>query len=367
MNSLFDVFDLFGQRLQNRMVLAPMTRNRVLSENLLPNDLMKEYYQQRSSAGLLVSEGIVISRQGGSSTSVPGLYDESQVEAWKPITAAVHQGGGVFYAQLWHVGRLSHTKVQPDGQLPVGPSAIAAKGFEYRAPDGPVPYEVPEELSLKGISRIVDDYVAAAKAATAAGFDGIEIHAANGYLIDQFLNTSSNQRTDEYGGSIGNRAKFLFEVIDAIATVIDRRRIGVRLSPSNTFLDVTDYNKKALFTFVVDRLSLQELSYLHLVEPHYSGRFTADEDSYSVPSAHYRQHYGGTLIVTGGHDQYSAHRLIEEGNADLVGFGRLFIANPDLPARFRLNASLLEPDRSTFYTGGSRGYTDYPALTARAN
>ncbi|GAB3691165.1 alkene reductase [Corynebacterium nasicanis] len=341
--------------------MAPLTRSRAHPDGSA-NELMEVYYAQRASAGLIVSEGIVVSAQGVAYPDVPGLYTDEQARSWRPVTRAVHARGGHIFAQLWHVGRQSHSSVQPGGALPVAPSAIPIRGFSYYRSSGNIPFETPHPLSREQIRVVIRQYAAAARRAVAAGFDGVELHAANGYLIDQFLNSASNERSDEYGGSVANRARFLLEIIEEVAREIPRGRIGVRLSPSSRWMDALDEDKSALHHHVVSALAGRGLAYLHLVEPTIAGSTTAEIASDAVPTAALSERADTPVIVTGGHTAASAERLLAEGTADLVGFGRAFIANPDLPERFATGAPLHAHDRRTFYRGGAEGYVTYPSL-----
>ncbi|MFJ5956455.1 alkene reductase [Paenarthrobacter sp. NPDC092416] len=361
LDQLFEPVVLGGQTLPNRFVLPPLTRSRAQADGV-PTPLMAEYYGQRAGAGLIISEGTVVSPQGSAYAQVPGLYTEAQVEAWRPIVSAAGSKGAVVYAQLWHVGRQAHSCVQPDGCPPWGPSPIAISGWEYRSPDGPVPFEVPRELSHEGIAEIVAQFAAAARNAVAAGFDGVELHAANGYLFDQFFNSSSNTRTDQYGGSIENRLRFLYEVIEAVSESVPANRIGVRISPSSDWMDVSDPDKRSLYSALVRGINERGLAYLHLVEPGIAGAVDAPTSDDVLQSAELSQLFDGPVIVTGGHTPQTAASAVGSGTADLVGFGRLFIANPDLPRRIRNGADLTGLREEGLYAGGPAGYTDYPEL-----
>lgn len=327
---MFDSVIVGGQVLRNRIVLPPLTRSRAADDGV-PTGLMEEYYRQRAGAGLVITEGTVIAPQATAYARVPGLYSAEQVAAWRPVVQAAKRDGGVVYAQLWHVGRQSHSSVQPDGLPPKGPSAVPITGYQYRSPTGRIPYEVPRELTTADIAEIVQAYGKAARNAVRAGFDGVELHAANGYLIDQFLNDGSNRRTDRYGGSIENRTRFLLDVIAEMAHYLSVERIGVRLSPSSDWMDAHDSDKRLLFSTVVRQLNGLGLAYLHLVEPEIAGSTTVERPADSIPTAELARMFDGVVIVTGGHDQASGEQLLADGTADLVGFGRLFIANPDLP------------------------------------
>lgn len=360
---LFDPVAVGGQELQNRIVLPPLTRSRA-SEDGTPTPMMGTYYGQRSSAGLIITEGTVILPQATAYRRVPGLYSEDQAIAWRPIVEAARHEGNAVYCQLWHVGRQSHSMVQPDGLPPYGPSPVRIAGYTYRSPEGKVPFETPRELTREQIDDIVAAYGTAARNAALAGFDGIELHGANGYLIEQFLDDGINRRHDEYGGDIESRLRFLLEVIDAVAEHFPHQRIGVRLSPSSNWMDAFDSDKRALFSTVIARLNTLDLAYLHLVEPGIAGSTTAEHASDETPTAELAALFTNPVVVTGGHTQSSAERLLASGVADLVGFGRLFIANPDLPERFRVGAPLNEVRSHGLYDGGRSGYIDYPTLDA---
>lgn len=360
-DKLFQPVVLGGQTLPNRLVLPPLTRSRA-SEDGVPTPIMVEYYRQRAGAGLLISEGTVVSPQGASYARVPGLYTAEQVEGWRPVVEAARSRGAAFYAQLWHVGRQAHSSVQPDGKHPWAPSAVAITGWKYRSPNGRIPFEVPRELSLEGIAEIVTQFATAARNAVDAGFDGVELHAANGYLFDQFLNSSSNKRTDKYGGSVENRLRFLHEVLDAVSGEIPANRIGIRLSPSSSWMDVFDEDKRSLYSTLVRSINPRGLAYLHLVEPGIAGSLDAAADGEAIESAELGGLFDGPVIVTGGHTPPTAAETINTGKADLVGFGRLFIANPDLPTRIQTGAELADVRQEGLYSGGPAGYTDYPEL-----
>lgn len=361
LDQLFEPMVLGGQTLPNRFVLPPLTRSRAQADGV-PTPLMTEYYRQRAGAGLVISEGTVVSPQGSAYAQVPGLYTEAQVEAWRPVVAAARSQGAAVYAQLWHVGRQAHSCVQPDGCPPWGPSPIAIAGWEYRSPAGPVPFEVPRELSQEGIAEIVTQFATAARNAAAAGFDGVELHGANGYLFDQFFNSSSNHRSDRYGGSIENRLRFLYEVIEAVTEFLPVNRIGVRISPSSGWMDVSDPDKRSLYSTLVRGVNERGLAYLHLVEPGIAGAVDALAGRDAIQSAELGKLFDGPVIVTGGHTPQTAASAVGSGSADLVGFGRLFIANPDLPRRIMQGAELAGLRDEGLYAGGPAGYTDYPEL-----
>jgi len=369
MKTLFDPVQAGSLQLANRIVMAPLTRNR--APGAIPTPLMATYYRQRASAGLIVTEATAISHQGQGYSDVPGIWSPEQVAAWKTVTDAVHADGGKIVVQLWHVGRVSHVDLQPGGQAPVAPSAITAKTKTVLIQHG-VPAFVatsePRALRLEELPGIVTDYRHAARCAIEAGFDGVEVHGANGYLLDQFLRSGSNHRDDAYGGSIENRGRLLVEVMRAITDEIGGGRVGLRLSPVTPANDAADALPQPLFDHVVRQLGPMGLAYLHLIE----GATGAARDfvqgetpfDYAALRAHYRAAAGaGAWMVNNGYDRALSEQSLEQG-ADLVAFGRLFIANPDLPRRLREGTSLNTPDRTTFYGGSEKGYTDYPALAA---
>ena len=354
-------------QLANRIAMAPLTRNR--SPNAVPTDLVATYYTQRASAGLIISEATAISHQGQGYADVPGLYAPEQVAAWKKVTSSVHAAGGKIVVQLWHVGRVSHTDLQPGNAAPVAPSAIQANTKTVLIQNGVptfTPTSMPRALELAEIPGIVADYRRAARAAIEAGFDGVEIHAANGYLIDQFLKTGANQRTDDYGGSIENRARLLLEVTRAIADAIGAGKVGIRLSPVTPANDIVDADPQPLFDYVVRQLGSLGLSYLHLIEGATGGPREVEGRpfDYTALKAAYRAAGGkGAWMVNNAYTRELADTALAHG-ADIVAFGRPFIANPDLVARLHANAPLNEVNRATLYGGGAEGYTDYPALSA---
>ena len=345
--------------LPNRLVMAPLTRNRA-GEGNVPGPLNVTYYTQRASAGLIITEASQISPQGMGYPSTPGIYSPEQIAGWRTVTDAVHAAGGHIFLQLWHVGRISHPSLQPDGALPVAPSAIAAEG-NAATYQGEQPFVTPRALELEEIPGIIEQYRQGAKNALAAGFDGVEIHGANGYLLDQFLQDGTNHRTDAYGGSIANRARLLLEVVEAVVEVWGADRVGLRLSPSGTFNSMSDSNPKALFSYVIAALNHFNLAYLHLIEPRWTGQISEDDPTY-LGIRTFRPLYQGTIISAGGYDRESGDAAIASGDADLIAFGRLYISNPDLAERFAKDAPLNPYDRSTFYGGTEKGYTDYPSL-----
>lgn len=347
-------------RLANRVVMAPLTRSRADNAGNVPTDLMAEYYAQRASAGLIITEGSQISRRAVGYINTPGIYSEAQVAGWKKVTHAVHARGGKIFLQLWHVGRMSHPDFH-NGARPLSASALNPNAQSY-TPYGFKETVTPKAMTVGEIKETVADYGRSAAHAMAAGMDGVEVHASNGYLLHQFFNGTSNIRTDDYGGSMANRARILFEVIGEVKKHVPEHRIGVRLNPSlhGTFGMTLDEETIPTFDYIVQKLNDYRLAYLHLSEP-----FT---DVTDVPGAEpqialrYRPLYHGTLIINSGFDQEKGNRVIEEGHADLVAFGKLFISNPDLVERFAGNAPLAPWDEETFYTPGPKGYTDYPAL-----
>ncbi|CAN7544366.1 alkene reductase [Rhizobium sp. LjRoot30] len=369
MPSLFDPITIGDISLANRIVMAPLTRNR--SPNAVPRQLNAEYYRQRASAGLLITEGTPITQQGQGYADVPGLYTPEALEGWKKVTDAVHAAGGKIVTQIWHVGRVSHVSLQPGGAAPVAPSAITAKTKTYLIDaDGNGSFaetSTPRALETSEIAGIVDDYRKGARAAIDAGFDGIELHGANGYLIDQFLRSGTNQRTDDYGGSIENRARFLLDVVDAVSKEIGAGRVGLRISPVTPANDAFDPEPQALFTYAVEKLAAYGLAFIHVIEGATGGPRDHQQgdtpfDYVALRAAYQKAGGKAGWMVNNGYDRDLAIDAIESGKADLVAFGRLFIANPDLPRRLKENTDLNAPDRATFYGGGEKGYTDYAAL-----
>ncbi len=367
MKTLFDPVQVGALHLPNRIVMAPLTRNR--APGAIPTPLMAEYYAQRASAGLLISEATAITQQGQGYADVPGLYSTEQLDGWKGVTRAVHDRGGRIFCQLWHVGRVSHVDLQPDGGKPVAPSAIAARTKTFLiAADGSgsfVPPSEPRALDAEELPGIVQDFRHAARnAVTSAGFDGVEVHGANGYLLDQFLKSGSNHRTDDYGGSIENRARLLLEVMRAVVEEIGGGRVGLRLSPVTPANDVVDADPQPLFDYVVRELAPLDLAYLHIIEGATSGPREVEGrpfDYARLLAAWRNAGAKGAWMVNNGYDQALAHRALSHG-ADLVAFGRDYIANPDLVERLRAGAPLNACDKATFYGGGAKGYTDYPTL-----
>lgn len=338
--------------LNNHMVMAPLTRSRA-SDGDVPSDLAVEYYRQRAAAGLIITEASQISPQAKGYTRTPGCYTPEQLAGWRKVTDAVHQAGGKIFLQMWHVGRMSHSSLQPNGEPPVAPSAIRPEG-EIFTSTGPQPLETPRALETAEIPLIVDAFRQAAINARSAGFDGVEIHGANGYLVDQFIRDGSNQRTDQYGGSVENRLRFLKEIIEAVTGAIESNRVGVRLSPIANIFSMSDSDPKTTFIAAAKMLSQYNLAYLH------GAQFGQGDFDFGE----FKRAFGGTYIANGGYNADSAEAALRDGKADLISFGSLFIANPDLVERFRHSAPLNQPDPNTFYQGEEKGYTDYPTLNA---
>ncbi|TAN49872.1 MAG: alkene reductase [Methylococcaceae bacterium] len=364
---LFAPYVLGAITLRNRLVMAPLTRCRAGQPGNVPTPLNAEYYRQRASAGLIISEATQVCQTGQGYPATPGIHTAEQVAGWRMVTDAVHAAGGRIFMQLWHVGRVSHPAYQPGHGLPVAPSAIAAAGkvrfIDANGQIAEAPLPTPRALALEELPGIARQYAEAARNALQAGCDGVEVHSANGYLLDQFLNSHSNRRCDAYGGSAPNRVRLLLEVVRAVCEVWGAERVGVRLSPLGNFNDVADDNPPETFGYAAERLDELGLAYLHLVEPGHAGSapFAAVPGSEAV-MALMREKFRGTLLVCGGYDRGKAEAALAHGRADLIGFGRSFIANPDLPERLRRRAALNTPDPATFYGGGAAGYVDYPAL-----
>lgn len=354
--------------LPHRIVMAPLTRSRAGDDNV-PAGMNIEYYRQRASAALIITEATQISQQGQGYAWTPGIHTPGQIEGWAKVAAAVHAEGGRIFLQLWHVGRVSHQLFQPGGGLPVAPSAMPVPGktFIVDAHGNGIWADVPipQELTIEGIQAIVADYAQAARNALAAGMDGIEIHAANGYLIDQFINSNSNLRTDRYGGTVENRARLLLEVVDAVTEAAGSSRVGVRLTPMGRFMGMGDDTPEETFGYIASALNQRGLAYLHVVEPEILGTEAdkSHDPRWDAIMRLIRRRFTGVLMLAGGYDQASAERALAEGRGDIIAFGRLFLANPDLPRRFALGAPLNTADRTTFFGGDAHGYTDYPALT----
>src|ERR1700736_221068 len=365
---LFQPYRLGPFNLRHRIVMAPLTRSRARQPGNVPSSLAACYYAQRASAALIVSEATQVSMQGQGYAWTPGIHSREQAEAWRQVTKAVHREDGLIFNQLWHVGRISHPALQPDNMLPVAPSAIIPEGKAFieneRGEGELVPFVRPCALNIEEMPYIVAQYERAARNAQAADFDGVEIHAANGYLLDQFIETGTNRRTDTYGGPVENRTRLLFEIAEALTRIWGPDRVGMRLSPMGKMNDIRDDDPEATFGYIAERLSDYGLAYLHMVNPALEQMQNGKEPDPQALSMIklIRKNYKGTLIAAGGFQTDSAVRWIREGNADLIAFGRKFIANPDLPERLRIGAPLNVDDPSTYYGGGEKGYTDYPSL-----
>ena len=356
-HKLFEPYALGPIELSNRVVMAPLTRSRATSDGV-PKDMHVDYYRQRAGAGLIISEATNISVEGRGYAWTPGIYSDEQVVAWRKVTDAVHDAGGKIVLQLWHVGRVSHPDLQKDGQLPVAPSAIAPQ-MQAFTESGMKEVPTPRALEKDELPRVVEDYVKAARNAIAAGFDGDEIHSANGYLLDQFLRDGANQRTDEYGGSIENRMRFPLEVVDAVVAAVGADRTGIRVSPVSPANDLKDSDPRALFTAYAAELKKRGLLYLHAIE----GETRGKRDPHEFKAWELKDVFGGPYMGNNGYDRDLAIERVENGDVDLACFGRDFISNPDLVTRLELNAPLAPYDESTFYGGDETGYTDYPSLS----
>ncbi len=359
MANLFESVHLGSLVLTNRVFMAPLPRNRAQADGV-PSELAATYYSQRASAGLIVTEATQISPMGKGYFNTPGIHSPEQVRAWSRIVDFVHKRGGRIFLQLWHVGRISHSSLLPNTAQPVAPSAIRANSQTLIA-TGLAQVSKPVALTASEIKETLDDYRRAASNAKEAGFDGVEIHAANGYLIDQFLRTGTNQRTDEYGGVTSNRVRFLTETVERVLQVWDSGLVGVRISPTGGFNDMTDDNPLETFSITVARLNSYGLGYLHVAETAQNSKGSSEEDL--AMSAHLRTLWKGLYVVNGGYDGLRGEEALRTGRADAVAYGRAFLANPDLPRRLQLGAALNEPDPTTFYGGGAAGYTSYPAFS----
>lgn len=357
MSVLFSRATLGQLTLQNHLVMSPMTRSRAIDN--VPNDLMVEYYKQRSAAGLIITEGTSPSPDGVGYARIPGIYSEAQVAGWRKVTDAVHAGGAKIFVQLMHCGRITHELNLPRGARTVAPSAVAAKGEMWTDAAGMKPHPVPHALTEAEIGATIEEFVIAARNGVAAGFDGVELHGANGYLLEQFIRPSSNQRTDRYGGSVENRARFVIEVINAVAAAIGKDKLGIRLSPYGVFNDMPMYPEmEADYTYLAQQVNATGIMYVHLVDHSSLG-------SPAVPpsiKATFRKELARTLILSGGYDAVRAEADLAAGNGDLIAVGRPFLANPDLVRRWETSSPLNSPRFDTFYTPGEKGYTDYPAL-----
>src|ERR1700722_15747785 len=354
---LFDSYKLGPITLPNRLVMAPLTRNRAVPPGMVPSPLAIEYYGQRASAGLLITEATQVSQQGQGYQDTPGIYSKEQVAGWHKVTDRVHARGGRIFLQAWHVGRISHTSLQPNEGAPVAPSAIRAKGKTFVGGTFADVSE-PRALKLEEIPGIIEIFRRGAANAVEAGFDGVEIHGANGYLLDQFAKDGTNKRTDAYGGSIENRAKLMLEVAEVVTSEIGPERTGIRISPVTPANDVSDSNPQPLFDTIVDHLNAEKLVYIHVIE----GATGGPRDIAPFDYASLRKRFKGAYIANNGYDFELATKVLAANEADLIAFGKPFIANADLVERFRSGAPLNPYDKNTFYGGGAKGYTDYPAL-----
>jgi len=358
-HKLFEPFAMGSITLTNRLVMAPLTRRRADNDAQAPTDLMALYYKQRASAGLIVAEGSQISPYGYGYTGSPGCYTSKQIEGWKKITRAVHNEGGKIFLQLWHVGPFSHRLLQPEEKAPVSASPLTPEG-EILTSQGHLPFESSRAMSHKEIVQTIQDYARAAQNAIIAGFDGVEIHGAHAYLIDQFIMDGTNRRDDEFGGSVENRSRFLFLVIDEILKTVPAARVGLRLSPKRVRPGMADSSPEKTYGYIVEKLNDYNLAYLHLSEMISQEFRTMHPQKSIVP--HYRNLYHGTLISCGGHTLETALDLLDNNHADLIAFGKPFISNPDLAERLKQNVPLAEWDKDTFYHGGAKGYVDYPTV-----
>lgn len=360
MKTLFSPIQLGAIAAPNRIFMAPLTRCRA-GEGNVPTELAVEYYRQRAGAGLIITEATSVSPRGYGYPNTPGIFNEAHIAGWRKVTEAVHAAGGRIFVQLWHVGRISHPHFQPDGRLPVAPSAIKPRGQIFTG-QAMVDYVAPRALELSEIPGIVAEFENGARAAKAAGFDGVEIHNANGYLLDQFLRDGTNKRTDAYGGSAQNRARLTLEVTDAVTGVWGADRVGIRFSPGGVFNDMSDSNPLETFGYVLTELRSRRLAYAHITQV--TQQDIAHGAKAGVGPRELRPYYTGNIVTAGGFTLESGNQAIAGQWADAVAFGSLFIANPDLPERFARNASLNTPEEATFYGGGAKGYIDYPALAA---
>jgi N-ethylmaleimide reductase len=359
-SNLFTPFQMGALTLPNRLIMAPMTRSRANNEGNVPTESTVKYYVQRASAGLIISEGSQISPQAVGYVFTPGIYSEAQVAGWRKVTDAVHAAGGRIFIQLWHVGRISHPAFH-NGELPVAPSAVQPTGVQAYTANGMEEIPTPRALETAEVKAVVEDFRKAAANAKAAGFDGVEIHGANGYLVDQFIQDGTNQRTDEYGGSVENRARFALQVVQAAAEVFGADRVGIRLAPTGAMGGITDSDRVATFSYVAEQLNKLGLAYLHVIEA-LPGHPMAAAPGVPAVAAHLRKIFTGPFILNGGYTQETAEAALANNEADLIAFGVPFIANPDLVERFEQGAALNVPDQPSFYAGGDKGYIDYPAL-----
>lgn len=353
---LFSPSKLGDHQLNHRIVMAPLTRSRSAQPGDIPQDINVEYYAQRASAALIIAEATQISPQGKGYAFTPGIHSDEQIAGWRKVTDAVHNKGSLMFLQLWHVGRISHSNLQPGTSLPVAPSAIAAEGQAFTE-EGFLDFETPRALEASELPGIVEQYRQAAINAKQAGFDGVEIHAANGYLLDQFLKDGSNHRTDNYGGSIENRTRLTLQVVAAVSEIMGSGKVGIRISPSGRFNSMSESDPQPLFNYLVEQLNAYDLAYLHVVES-----FAGSDDGFDFGQL--RDKFNGAYMANGGYNAGSAEQSLQAGRSDFVSFGSDFIANPDLPERIKQGIELSVPDSNTFYGGHAEGYIDYPMASA---
>lgn len=360
-SKIFEPYNLNGKSLNNRIVMAPMTRSRSANEGNVATELTATYYEQRATAGLIITEGTFISEEAVGVINVPGIYSQAQIAGWKLVTQAVHKKGGTIFAQLWHTGAFSHPDLH-DGKKPLAPSNFNPQQQVF-TPEGFKPTEEPQPMTLADIKRTVADFKQGAINAFEAGFDGVELHGANGYLLQQFFSKNSNTRTDEYGGSPENRARILFEILDEMKQVVDLSKVGVRMNPSlhGIMGILVDPETIATYDYIVNRLNDYGLAYIHLMEPFTD--VSQNQDAIQEVAKHFRKIFNGAIIINRGFAKDTANEVLTNGDADLVSFGVPFLANPDLVERFKIDAPLNAPDQDTFYTPTEKGYTDYPALS----
>ncbi|MDX1750016.1 MAG: alkene reductase [Methylophaga sp.] len=360
---LFEPFVLGDLTLRNRILMAPLTRSRSKQPGDVPTEMNAEYYRQRAGAGLIIAEATQVSPQGKGYAFTPGIHSEEQVEGWRRVTDAVHEEGGDIFLQLWHVGRISHPELQPNGNKPVAPSAIKPEGAKtyISADSGMIEIQTPRALELEEMPDIVEQFRQGAENAKRAGFDGVEIHAANGYLLDQFIKSGSNHRDDEYGGSLENRLRLPLEVVAAVIDVWGAQRVGIRVSPTGSFNAMEDADPVTTFGTFAKKLDALKIAFIEVVEDSFQGNHVSGRPEAVIKAI--RESFTRTYIANGGYTFNEAKQRIIDGKTDLVSFGRLFISNPDLPERFRLGTPLNEWDESTFYGGDERGYIDYPKLS----
>lgn len=358
LTDLFNPTKLGPLTLPHRIVMAPLTRSRASQPGDIPTELNAEYYSQRASSALIIAEATYVNPQGKGYAFTPGIVTDDQITGWQKVTSEVHKTGGRIYLQIWHVGRVSHSSLQPDNALPVAPSAIAVSEGQAFTEQGFVDFETPRALETNEIAGIVADFKQGAANAKKAGFDGVEIHAANGYLLEQFLKDGTNKRDDQYGGGIENRSRFVLEIVEAITQVWPGDQVGIRISPTNKFNAMSDSNPAPLYQYLIDELNQYNLAYLHVVE---RLPWLAEED---FDYAALRKSFNGLYMANGGYQAESANEKIASGQADLISFGSPYIANPDLAERFKQGIALAEPDQETYYGGSEKGYTDYPRAKA---